>query len=86
MLFLYTINSLNLRQKCKLFEGAIWNASRSTGGRETAGLGRQKSFVLYWNIPNEIKAKQGDEIVAGRKAKVINLEKQDYGMGNDLLI
>lgn len=45
-----------------------------------------RNFVLYWNIPNEIKAKQRDEIVAGRKAKVINLEKQDYGVGNDLLI
>lgn len=41
---------------------------------------KERDELLYWNIPLEIKAKQSDEIVAGRKAKVINLEGQDCGM------
>ena len=41
---------------------------------------------MYWNICNEIKTKKRDEIVAGRKAKVINLKRQDCGMGNDIAI
>lgn len=54
--------------------------------KKNTELRKERSFALYWNICNEIKTKKRDEIVAGRKAKVINLKRQDCGMGNDLAI